>query len=129
VSEDDKTSVRQLLDRYCTAMSERDRATWLDCFAPDAVQEDPVGSAPNVGHEAIGKFFDDNAAIPIRIWCSDDPLVIGDEVLAFFSVEAEMDGAVMVLPRIIDHIVLTPDRTRFRSLRAFFDLTELRPKR
>jgi hypothetical protein len=120
--------VRALLDRYCRAMSERDRDTWVNCFAPDAVQEDPVGAAPNVGHDAIGAFFDANGAVPIKIWCSDDPLICGDEVLAFFAVDAEMDGTTMHLPRIVDHIVLTADGTQFQRLRAFFDYGELRPK-
>jgi steroid Delta-isomerase len=121
-------SVRQLLDRYCHAMSTRDRATWVDCFAPDAVQEDPVGSTPNVGHDAIGAFFDANGAIPITIYCTADPLVMGDEVLAFFAVDADINGTMMHLPRIVDHIVLTKDGQRFQRLRAFFDYAELVPK-
>ena len=31
----DKEAVRTLLERYCTSMNSGDRATWLDCFAPD----------------------------------------------------------------------------------------------
>jgi steroid delta-isomerase len=118
--------VRTLLERYAAAMSTRDRETWLDCFADDAVQEDPVGTPPNVGRAAIGGFFDANdIALTLRV--TDDPLVLGNEVLAFFDVVADMDGTTMRLPRIIDHIVLTPDGTRFASLRAFFDYAELVP--
>jgi hypothetical protein len=49
-------------------------------------------------------------------------------VLAFFAVDADMDGATMHLPRIVDHIVLTDDGTKFQRLRAFFDYAELAPK-
>jgi steroid delta-isomerase len=118
--------VRALLERYAKAMSERDRDTWLDCFAEDAVQEDPVGTPPNAGREMIAAFFDGNA-VPVTLRVTDDPLVIGDEVVAFFDAVAEMDGTTMLMPRIIDHIVLTPDGTRFAKLRAFFDYAELRP--
>jgi steroid delta-isomerase len=121
-----KDEVRALLQRYCDAMNGRDREAWLDCFADDAVQEDPVGTPPNVGREAIGRFFDANE-VPVTLSLTDDPLVLGDEVLAFLRVEADMGGQQMTIPRIVDHIVLTEDGTRFRSLRAFFDYDEMRP--
>ena len=119
--------IKVLLDRYCAAMSAQDRETWLDCFADDAVQEDPVGAVPNHGRAAIGAFFDGNP-IPVHIYQTQDPLVIGNEVLAFFAVDADIDGTAMHLPRIIDHIVLTDDGTRIQRLRAFFDYAELGPK-
>jgi len=119
--------VKALLDRYCHAMSAHDREAWLDCFADDAVQEDPVGAPENHGRAKIGAFFDGNP-ISVHIYQTQDPLVIGNEVLAFFAVDAEMDGTTMHLPRIVDHIVLTDDGTRVQRLRAFFDYAELRPK-
>ena len=122
----DKDLVRALLERYATAMNEHDREAWLDCFADDAVHEDPVGTPPNVGREAIGRFFDANE-IPVTLSLTADPLVLGNEVLAFLAVVADMDGKQMTIPRIIDHIVLSDDGTRFQSLRAFFDYGEMRP--
>ena len=122
----DKAEVRALLQRYCDAMNEGRRDDWLDCFADDAVQEDPVGAPVNVGREALGRFFDANE-IPVTLSITDDPLIVGDEVLAFLRVEAEMEGGRMTIPRIVDHVVLTEDGTRFRSLRAFFDYGEMVP--
>ncbi len=121
-----KAEVKTLLQRYCAAMSERRRDDWLECFADDAVQEDPVGTPPNVGREAIGRFFDANT-IPDTLSLTDEPLVLGREVLAFFKVVADMDGRLMTIPRIVDHIVLTDDGGRFQSLRAFFDYDEMVP--
>ena len=122
----DKAAVRALIERYCTAMNTGDRATWLDCFAPDAYREDPVGTRPQRGHAEIGAAYDENH-VPVTLSLTQDPLVVGDEVIAFLTVIAEMDGTTMTLPRIVDHIVLTEDGTRFRSLRAFFDFAELVP--
>jgi steroid delta-isomerase len=122
----DKTCVRALLERYCVAMNERRREDWLDCFADDAVQEDPVGTPANVGREAIGRFFDANE-VPVTLTVTSDPLLVGGEVIGFFQVIAEMNGSKMLLPRIIDHIVLTEDGTRIQSLRAFFDYAEMVP--
>src|SRR5664279_920102 len=122
----DSNQVRALLERYCAAMNERRREDWLDCFADDAVQEDPVGSPPNLGRAAIGRFFDANE-VAVTLSVTDDPLVIGKEVLGFFRVVADLGGGRMVLPRIVDHIVLTADGTRFQTLRAFFDYDEMVP--
>lgn len=118
--------IRALLERYCTAMNAGDREAWLDCFADDAVQEDPVGTPPNVGREAIGAFFDAND-VEVTLSLTADPLVVGNEVIAFFKADATMDGTAMVLPRIVDHIVLDESGTRFARLRAFFDYAELVP--
>jgi steroid delta-isomerase len=119
--------VKALLDRYCKAMSEKDREAWLDCFADDAVQEDPVGAPVNIGRAAIGAFFDGNP-VAVHIYQTQDPLLVGGEVLAFFAVDAEMDGTTMHLPRIVDHIILNDDGTHIQRLRAFFDFAELAPK-
>src|SRR5690349_20348085 len=107
-------------------MNEGRRDDWLDCFADDAVQEDPVGAPVNVGREALARFFDANE-IPVTLSITEDPLIIGDEVLAFMRVEAEMEGGRMTIPRIVDHVVLTEAGTRFSSLRAFFDYGEMVP--
>lgn len=122
----DKAKVRALLERYCTAMNTGEREAWLDCFADDAYREDPVGTPPAVGREALGAAFDENH-IPVTLTLTQDPLVVGDEVIAFFTVDAEMDGGRMRLPRIVDHIVLTADGAKFQRLRAFFDYAELVP--
>lgn len=118
--------VRALLDRYCSAMSDGRRDDWLACFADDAVQEDPVGTPANVGREAIGAFFD--ASPPgVTLVQTADPIVLGDEVVAFFRAEVTMEGQDMVLPRIVDHIRLDASGTRFAHLRAFFDYGEIVP--
>jgi steroid delta-isomerase len=122
----DKETVRALLERYCASMNSGDRATWLDCFAPDAYREDPVGTPPQRGHDEIGAAYDENH-VPVTLSLTQDPLVVGNEVIAFLTVVALMDGQKMTLPRIVDHIVLTDDGARFQSLRAFFDFAELVP--
>ena len=121
-----KEQVRALLERYARGMEERDRDLWVGCFAEDAVQEDPVGTTPNVGHEAIGRFFD-GQTIPVTMTISQDPLVVGNEAIVFFSVVADIDGTKVTNSRVVDHIVLTEDGTRFQSLRAFFDPDDMRP--
>ena len=79
-----------------------------------------------VGREAIGAFFDAND-VEVTLSLTADPLIVGNEVIAFFKADALMDGNTMVLPRIIDHIVLDESGNRFARLRAFFDYAELVP--
>jgi len=118
--------VQVLIDEYCAAMSANDRERWLDCFTDDAVQEDPVGTPPNIGRAAIGAFFDANV-IGVTLTRSAPPIVIGNEVIAFLAVRTKMGDQTFTLPRIVDHIVLDDTGTRFASLRAFFDFSELVP--
>jgi steroid delta-isomerase len=118
--------VLPLLERYCAAMTNQEREAWLDCFTDDARQEDPVGAPVNVGREAIGKFFDENIT-DLTLSVTAPPIVIGNEVIAFLRVDIMMGDQKMELPRIVDHIVLNDEGTKFASLRAFFDYSELRP--
>jgi|694.fasta_scaffold130832_2 steroid delta-isomerase len=118
--------VLPLLERYCAAMTSQDRETWLDCFTDDARQEDPVGAPVNIGREAIGKFFDENVT-DLTLSVTAPPIVIGNEVIAFLRVDIMMGDQKMELPRIVDHILLNDEGTKFASLRAFFDYSELRP--
>jgi steroid delta-isomerase len=113
------------LERYCAAMTNQDREAWLDCFTDDARQEDPVGAPVNVGREAIGKFFDENIN-ELTLSVTAPPIVVGNEVIAFLRVDIMMGGQKMELPRIVDHILLNEDGSKFASLRAFFDYSELR---
>jgi steroid delta-isomerase len=118
--------VLPLLERYCAAMTNQEREAWLDCFTDDARQEDPVGAPVNVGREAIGKFFDENVT-DLTLSVTAPPIVVGNEVIAFLRVDIMMGDQKMELPRIVDHIVLNDEGTKFASLRAFFDYSELRP--
>ncbi|MEI7623214.1 MAG: nuclear transport factor 2 family protein [Actinomycetes bacterium] len=118
--------VLPLIERYCAAMTRQDRETWLDCFTDDARQEDPVGAPVNVGRDAIGKFFDENVT-DLTLSVAAPPIVVGNEVIAFLRVDIMMGDQKMELPRIVDHIILNEEGTKFTSLRAFFDYSELRP--
>ena len=47
---------------YCAAWAAGDREAWLDTFAADATQEDPVGATIRRGRDDIGGFWDDAMA-------------------------------------------------------------------
>lgn len=56
----EKINAVTLVDRYFRATQSNDAATWAACFALDATVDDPVGSPPIKGTDAIlerGKEF------------------------------------------------------------------------
>lgn len=114
-------SLSEVAQAYAAAFSAADRGAWLALFDDDAIQEDPVGSEPNRGREAIGAFFDRSQAMAESIEfavtrvidCGREGLLLADVTARFAG------GGGMVLP-IIDHMVLTDDG-KIASLRAFFD--------
>jgi hypothetical protein len=46
------------VERSPAATAAHDRAAWIGLFTPDARVEDPYGSRPHVGVDAIGRFYD-----------------------------------------------------------------------
>ena len=65
------------IDGYGAAYAARDRAAFLAVFAADAVQVDPVPAPANVGHEAIGTFFDKKGLI---FFVSNIHVAIGNSI-------------------------------------------------
>jgi steroid delta-isomerase len=51
------SSTEQTVAEYFTAIRAMDVERCVAVFAPDAEQYDPVGTPPNIGHEAIRAFF------------------------------------------------------------------------
>lgn len=117
----DANSIQQVLERYVAAFNGRDRDVWVGLFAPDARQEDPVGGPVNVGHEAIGAFFDAMGAMgDIQLSRPRPSIVIGDEALLFLTATTRTSGMVITVPFIVDHIEFD-SAGRMTSLRAFWD--------
>ncbi|WP_280400634.1 nuclear transport factor 2 family protein [Nocardia carnea] len=52
------TELRDAVLASPRAVAAHDRDTWVGLFARTAVVNDPVGSAPHTGHEAIARFYD-----------------------------------------------------------------------
>ena len=85
---------RAVVKSYLRCGSEGDRETLLALFAADATFEDPVGSEPLVGREAIGTFFDTvQAADDVEFVLDDDSVrVAGDSVAFAFTATVTFGG-------------------------------------
>jgi len=115
------------IDAYAKTFTAHDRDGWLALWCEDATQEDPVGAPVNTGPEAIGLFWDNTHALgDLRLEATDEPIVVGDEALAFFRVDIGHGADRLSAPRIVDHMHFADDG-RIQSLRAFWDPATLGP--
>ena len=114
--------LRAAVDRYIDAWNAEDRAAWLACFADDAVSEDPVGSDPIKGHEAIGAFWDGIHSMfeGAKLNPVLGPIVCGNEVMLAMQATGSAGGNEVQID-IVDHFRVGDDGT-ISSLRAFWTM-------
>jgi steroid delta-isomerase len=118
--------VEQVVARYCTAETSKDRPTWLSLFARDATVEEADGRK-FVGVEALGAFFDASVAhLDIDLHETAPPIVVAGEALAFLEAHLGHGADRTVLAPIVDHFVFDGDG-RISSVRAFYDVAGARP--
>jgi steroid delta-isomerase len=53
-----REEIQTAIESYIDAVGRHDLEATVACFAEDAVQEDPIGTPPNVGRAAIREFFE-----------------------------------------------------------------------
>lgn len=132
---DETATARDLARRSQAAVKDKDRATWLSLWAPDAVIQDPIGPSPfdpggngHRGPEAIAAFYDrviaPNDLITFEI---ENSYLCGNEVADVGAIRTVLPGGT--------HMALVHGVYTYRSngadklvaLRAFweFDKAEL----
>jgi steroid delta-isomerase len=99
-----ETAVRQ----YVEAVGRQDLEATLVLFADDARQEDPVGTPPNVGKEAIRGFFERAYRGGFDTALTGPLLVTGDHAAVHFTIEVPT-GAEPVVVRVVDLIRFDDD--------------------
>ncbi len=121
-----RTMMEATLRGYADRINAGDAAGVLALFTPDAVIEDPIGSAPKSGAE-LAPWFADTVAFATRI----TPVAPirgshGDEALLVFDVEFTPPDSPRLRIRSADAFRLAPDG-RIVSLRAFWGPEDLEP--
>ena len=118
--------VRKTMDAYVDALARADRDAWVDLFAPDAVQVDPVGTPPNVGHDAIRAFWDRALGIADTVVFDVHHLhVCGDEAAMVFTGTVRFGDGGMVFDGV--DILRFDDGGQITELRAYWDAAAMRP--
>jgi steroid Delta-isomerase len=120
-------AIVRTIERYQSTFSAGDREGWLALFTEDAVLEDPVGSPPHVGGEAIAAFWDGVQARTERgrVRMTQGPAVCGLEAAWAFELDVTVRGR-RSLVGIIDHGTFAEDG-RIRRIRAFWSPATVRP--
>lgn len=81
-----------VVHRYVDALNSSDLEAILALYAADATVEDPVGSPPHVGREAIRAFYAMAAAMDLTV-ALDGEIRVAPRSCAFaFSVRLLLDG-------------------------------------
>src|SRR3954465_14610212 len=111
--------IEDAVTRYVDAVGRQDLEATLALFAEDARQEDPVGTPPNVGRDAIRAFYDNVRQLgPGTITVANEPIVIGNEAILAFGVTTDVGEQRVRVPFIVDHFTFD-DAGLITSLRAF----------
>jgi steroid delta-isomerase len=119
--------LRALVTEYMAAMSANDKDGYVALFASDATLEDPVGSEVKKGHDEIAEFWDTVHTLSetITLVPTGPPRVAANEVAFPMQAVSDVGGTKMVVD-IIDVFVVDDDR-RISGMRAFWDMSEMRP--
>ena len=119
-------AIRTTVDNYIEYFSNNDRAGYLSLFAEDAWVEDPVGSPRHEGGDAIGAFWDGSrelvSEIELRLIKAN---VCGGEVAFHMEIRPMLGDQVMTMTAI--DVMTFDDDARITTLRAYFDMAEMRP--
>jgi steroid delta-isomerase len=113
--------IRQTILRYISFMNDADVDAIAALYAEDATLEDPVGTEPIRGREAIRGFYAE-AVGAVRLEATGNPRVAAGEVA--FPMNAHIGGTQIL--EIIDVMVFNDDG-QIVSMRAFWSTDQNQP--
>lgn len=112
------------VERSPAATAAHDRAAWVGLFRTDGQVQDPVGSRPHVGHDAIERFYDTFIGPRTITFHRDADTVVGNTVLRDLELEVAMGRSVrMRIPAYLRYdLIGTADDLKISRLQAFWEL-------
>ena len=111
--------IESVIVQYVDAVGRQDLEATLALFADDAHQEDPVGTPPNIGRDAIRAFFERAYAAPFSTELTGPLLVTGDHAAVHFTIRVPLGEDTMTV-RVIDQVRFDDDGL-IAELRAVVD--------
>lgn len=101
-----------------------DRAGWVALFAPDGQVNDPVGSRPHEGREAIGRFYDTFIGPNTLSFAVEHDIVCGMSVMRDLNIDTTLStGARLSVPMHLRYeLVEHGGRLAIRRLYAHWEL-------
>lgn len=112
------------VERSPLAAATHDRSGWVGLFAADGRVEDPVGSRPHIGAQAIGRFYDTFIGPRDIVFQPDADIVCGSTVIRDVMLRVAMGPAVtMRIPAVLRYDLRQVDGTwKFQRLQAYWEL-------
>jgi steroid delta-isomerase len=118
-----KEMMEQTIDAYCEALATLDGVAWAATFAPTGTLEDPVGTPPKVGPDAIREFAQGIAAGFRRVGVKkDQAFVAGNSAAIKWTGEAVAKDGRSVSFEGID-VIEMDDQGRITAMRGYWDPT------
>jgi steroid Delta-isomerase len=84
--------VRAAVEGYVQSFVSADRDRFLSALAPDVVQEEPAGSAPNHGVDSLARFWD-------ALWSSLDSIDFESREMYVVNAEAALVFTIVQHPK------------------------------
>lgn len=121
------TDLLEFVSRSPAAVAIHDRDAWVGLFAPDAIVNDPVGSKPHVGTEAIGQFYDTFIAPNTIEFEVEHDIVCGSSVMRDLTIHTTMGkGPTLHVPMHLRYDVTEADgEQRIAYLGAHWELPSM----
>lgn len=114
----DHAKMEAAVQAYVAAFAVGDPEQVVALFAEDAMVEDPVGTPPHTGHDAIRSFYTMSMATGARL-SLEGPVRMTDDYAVFpFSVHLEWEGSKQRID-VIDIFRFNADN-KITEMRAFF---------
>ncbi|HET6152568.1 MAG TPA: nuclear transport factor 2 family protein [Marmoricola sp.] len=114
-----REQIQTAIEDYIDAVGRHDLDATLAVFADDAVQEDPIGTPPNVGKDAIRAFFVQSYSAPFTTELTGPLLITGNYAAVHFTINVETGGDPFVV-RAIDVMTFDED-CKVTEVRAIVD--------
>jgi len=121
----DADHIRAVYARYPAMVSKGDVDGVVALYAEDATIEDPIGSEPRRGRDAIREFYTASAG-SVTIRCTGPVRVAGCEAATPMVVLLGPDGPDQRALDVISHMRFDDDG-RIASMRAFWSFDAMRP--
>jgi steroid delta-isomerase len=113
--------ITSAVQTYLSSFEKGDLDAIMSIYADDCWIEDPVGSEPKVGREAIRAFYQLGIDMGARMTLESESRIAGNEAAFAFRLEADTpQGKLSVRP--ID-VMVFDDQGKVVSMRAFFGPT------
>jgi len=115
--------IRATVDAYVDAYARNDKDAFLALWAPDGVLEDPVGTPPHQGRDALGAFWDSARELADRILLEPRQVIVaGAEAAMVFQITAHVGDGGMVIQAV--DVMRCDDDGRLTNVRAYWDMGE-----